>query len=251
MIHLGKRPRLARPPYEAFSRQYDRFQGRLSRRTWDKGILTEIRGLSRRTGRVFDAGAGTGIGARKLKTFGRFYVMSCDKSRAMLQRAAGTSDATLLADLASLPHVAVKFDLIVSGADALNYLNRPELGSFFAWCSRHMTNRGLLLFDYSSPKLLRELWSSRHHVDRSGEWELRWDHRFDLRLQRATISLTCLYQKKRVWYERHYQYALDTYDIHRAAVVSGLEIRRVRNLMSKEFSPTATTHVYVLSRRPT
>lgn len=50
--------------YDAYSQHYDIFEGKLSRTTWQKGIIAEIRASGRTEGRVFDAGAGPGNGAK-------------------------------------------------------------------------------------------------------------------------------------------------------------------------------------------
>jgi len=235
--------------YDAFSRHYDLFQGELSKTTWDQGIVSEIRASLRKEGRVFDAGAGTGTGARRLKAIGNFHITSCDRNHLMLIQAKDVSDEILQADLTSLPSLAVKFDFIVSGCDALNYLKADGLGEFFRWSRQHLAEGGCLIFDYSSPKLLRDSWRSRHHEDHVGEWTLGWKHHFDESLQRAEIALTCLRNGELVWAEKHYQYPLDTFDVRALASANELEIQRVRNLFDSHFTPESDTHVYVLVHR--
>jgi SAM-dependent methyltransferase len=235
--------------YNAFSRHYDLLQGELSKATWAQGIGHEIRASSRKEGRMFDAGAGTGTGARFLKTIGNFHVTSCDRSQPMLRHAKDISDEILHADLAAIPPLSVKFDFIVSGNDALNYLRSEELGQFFQWSRQHLTARGLLIFDYSSPKLLRECWKSREWEDTIGELRLAWKTCYDELLQRSKIELTCRSKRVILWTETHYQYSLQRFDIEVLAQANQLEIQCVRNLRDSDFSLESHTHVFVLTHR--
>ena len=235
--------------YDAFSRHYDLFQGELSKITWDQGIVSEIQATLRKEGRVFDAGAGTGIGARCLKAVGHFHITSCDQNRLMLAQAKDVSDEILQADLSCLPTLPVKFDFIVSGNDALNYLKPDDLGHFFCWSRQHLAKDGCLVFDYSSPKLIRDSWRSKKWKDIIGELTLAYESHYDESLQRAEIELTCLCNGVVLWAETHQQYALDTFDIYILARANGLEVQRVRNLADSNFTPESLTHLYVLTHR--
>lgn len=232
--------------YRGFSEQYELFEGKLSHLTWELGIIPEIKSLPRKTGCIFDAGAGTGIGATHLKTVGNFQIVSCDQSASMLAKASLVSDEILKGDLASLPSIAKEFDFIVSGGDALNYLDRRGLSGFFAWCSEHLSHDGALIFDYSSPKLLRDLWRTRYHVDTVGDWRLEWNHHFEEETQRAEILLTCSHRGLIKWQETHYQYPFDRVDIEKIAGANSLRITRFRNLDGEVCTPDAIKHVYVL-----
>lgn len=235
--------------YDAFSRQYDLFQKSISQATWDNGIICEILASPKRHGRVFDAGAGTGIGAQELRAIGDFHVTSCDQSAPMLSIAEGVSDAILQADLSQLPTLKSQFDFIVSGFDALNYLAPTQLGSFFTWSVRHLAVDGALLFDYSSPKLLRHSWKRTRYEYRVNDWLLSCQHTFDSSLNRADILLHCFCDGTLQWSETHHQYSLDTFEIYCLAREAGLYIERVRNISDLKFSPESPTHLYVLAQQ--
>ena len=234
-------------PYEAFSRDYDALQGELAEACWDSGIIRELGRYRRTSGRVFDAGAGTGVGARKLKSLGTFEVTSCDQSWSMLSTAEPFSDKVLHANLADLPMLEKRFDLVLSGFDALNYLKPDALASFFGWCKTHLTQGGLLVFDYSSPTLLREEWRSREYVDHRDSLALRRTHRYDANYGRAVIDLACFDRGQERWRETHYQYSVSCEEMVRLAHESAMGLLSVRDLGDDGYSADAHTHVYAIA----
>ncbi len=235
--------------YEAFSADYDILQGHLAEACWEAGILRDLVRHGRTCGNVFDAAAGTGVGARKLKEIGSFQITSCDQSAAMLSRAERFSTTVLQANLATLPTLSVRYDLVLSGFDALNYLTPGELGAFLAWTHAHMADDGLLVFDYSSPTLLRDEWRSREYVDRKGSLTLRRRHSYDSDDDRAVIELTCLKCGRERWRETHYQYSITAAEMTALAEGTQLTVKGVRNIEDDSYSSNTHTHVYVMSKQ--
>lgn len=228
---------------------YEEAVGELSQRTWQAGILKEIRRLAIKKGRVLDVGAGSGIGGRLLKEIAPFRITGLDRSAEMLALADGVYDETIKDDFSSFEITGADFDLIVSGFDSLNYLPEPRLKSFFASVRKALAPDGHLIFDYSSPKLLWEDWSDKHYDQQLSQSILKWDHRLNPDNKGSEITLTLLDKEHRkLWQEDHVQYTYDCYQMHQLTQNSGLTIERIRNLESETFSPAQKTHVYVITR---
>ena len=212
--------------------------------------MAEIRRLGLREGLVFDAGAGTGIGARLLKQLGTFSVISCDSSSAMLHYARSVSSAVWQADLADLPAVEARFCLVVSGFDALNYLPAQALDSFFRWVRKHLKEPdGALIFDYSTAHFLRDVWSTREYTENSSGLDLHWKHQYDVRTKIAKIELTCSVGGRVLWAEEHCQHALDSHQLVELAARAGLGVESCRDLHGAIPSNSSQKDVYVMKRR--
>jgi SAM-dependent methyltransferase len=228
--------------YEHWAELYETSFGDMARRTWEKGILTDLREFGATGGRVLDAGAGTGIGGDLLHSRGAFDIVSVDGSPEMLARCR-TPGPKIVADLTVLQLDGPAFDWIVAGFDTLNYLDGPGLRAFLAGAAAQLAESGRLVFDYSSPKLFRYDWDGRTADYPVGDLIFRWEHRC---LADGSIEscLRCLSQGRELWSEIHRQFALDTFSIYQACRDAGLDVFRVRNLDSLQFSPASSTHVY-------
>jgi SAM-dependent methyltransferase len=237
--------------YCSLASEYDELLGDLAEATWRSGILAELARL--RTGQgqvVIDLGAGTGTGGRLMGDAGwQHRRIGVDCSERMLRGAAGRYEATIVADIAALPAGECCADFIVSGFDTLNYLSPGQFRRCLAGAARCLKPGGWLVFDYSSPELLRGTWRDHHHDQQLPDGVLRWRHRYDAAAGRSVSSIERHDADGNVtWRETHVQYALDAYPLHEAAVAAGLRAEWVRDLDRPEFSPTAGTHVWVLRK---
>jgi SAM-dependent methyltransferase len=218
--------------YYSLAGEYDDLLGDLAESTWRSGILTELARLGAGRGQVIaDLGAGTGIGGR------------------MLSRAARRYETTIIADITMLPVGAAAADFVVSGFDTLNYLPPLQFRKCLASAAGCLKTGGWLIFDYSSPELLRRRWRDYQYDQQLPDGILRWRNRYD------SATGTCVSDIERhdaagtvTWHETHIQYALDTYPVHEAAMAAGLHAERVRDLDRREFSPSASTHLWVLRK---
>lgn len=236
--------------YCAFAQHYDVLQSRAACECWEAGILPEIRRLGHEGGLVFDAGAGTGMGARILNQAGNFSVISCDSSSAMLRYARLVSSAILQADLANLPTVEARFPLVVSGFDALNYLPAQSLKSFFRWVQKHLDGSdAALIFDYLTPHFLREVWGTREYTEHESGLSLHCKHQYDARRGATKIELTCSESGRICWVEEHCQYSLDTPQLVELAYRAGLTVESYRDLHGAGASSTSQKVVYVMKRQ--
>jgi SAM-dependent methyltransferase len=199
---------------------------------------------------VIDLGAGTGAGGKLIGDAGwGGQRVGVDRSERMLRIAAGRYEATILADIAALPVGASCADFIVSGFDTLNYLPPGQLRQCLTTTACCLKPGGWLVFDYSSPELLRGTWRDLHYDQRLPDGILRWRHRYDSAARRSVSSIERHDAGGNVaWRETHVQYALDTCPLHEAAAAAGLRTERVRDLERPEFSPSASTHVWTLRR---
>jgi SAM-dependent methyltransferase len=236
--------------YQHWADTYNESVQELSESIWKEGIIQELVRLGILRGRVLDAGAGTGVGCRLLRELGEYEIIAVDRSDSMLKNIGKAADSIICSDLASLPDEASRYDAVVSGFDTLNYLDAEHLSQFFAWVSRNMSVGGRLIFDYSSPRYLRDDWRelSYDQVLRDGSvlmWHHQWDHAKEC--SRTRISL--LNNSEQVWQEDHIQYSFDAYRLHQLAQSSGLAIIYMRNLDAAIYSPDTETHLVVMGHR--
>jgi SAM-dependent methyltransferase len=237
--------------YTDLAEQYDLVLGPLAEATWRSGVLAEVARLDPAAGAtVVDLGAGTGIGGRLLPAvIDDPYRIGVDASAEMLTHATAWYERIVLGDLRTLPLDAASVALTVSGFDTLNYLDADGLARCFRQVSRCLTPGGWLVFDYSSPRLLRQTWRDHRDVEDVPGGRLYWQHRFEPAGQRCVSTV-----ERRddtdvtVFREQHIQYALDSYDLHAAAFAAGLVVERGRDLHREQFSPAAHTHVWVLRK---
>lgn len=235
--------------YDDWKNTYEESVEELSIETWQKGIIKELSQIGANTGVVLDAGAGTGIGARLIRKLGEFRIISVDRCEAMLIESEQYSDETYVRNLSDIGDIAHRIDYIVSGFDTINYLSRYELGEFFLWASNHLNESGKIIFDYSSPKLLRDDWNNLKYDQEISSGKLYWSHQY---IDALEISQTIIKQvdnkNKEMWSENHIQYAFDPFGIQRIANHCGLKVEKVRNLNNDDFSPAENTHVYVIGK---
>jgi SAM-dependent methyltransferase len=241
---------MIREAYYSLAGEYDDLLGDLAASTWRSGILAELARLGAGRGQVIaDLGAGTGIGGRLLGETGNGYRrIGIDRSERMLSRAGQHYEATIIADITMLPAGAAA-DVIVSGFDTLNYLPPLQFRRCLASAAGCLKTGGWLIFDYSSPDLLRRRWRDYRYDQQLPDGILRWRNRYD------SATGACVSDLERhdgggtvTWSETHVQYALDTYPLHEAAAAAGLRTERVRDLERPEFSPSASTHLWVLRK---
>jgi predicted TPR repeat methyltransferase len=231
--------------YTEWPASYNESVGELALSTWQRGIAHEVARLELRPEAVLDVGAGTGVGAVALRPLGTFHLVGLDRSAEMLAHLKDY-DEVIVHDAATVDLGSRRFQLVVSGFDTVNYFDRESLAALFSLCAKHLDPSGLLIFDYSSPKLLREDWRNDSSEQELEHGSLRWTHHYDDAAERSHTSIQMLQNGTVIWSEDHYQYALDTYEMNCIARSSGLRVSRVRNLASDEFSPDANTHLYVL-----
>jgi SAM-dependent methyltransferase len=237
--------------YYSLAGEYDDLLGDLAESTWRSGILAELARLGAGRGQVIaDLGAGTGVGGRLLGETGNGYRrIGIAHSGRMLSRAGRCYEATIIADITMLPVGAAAADVVVSGFDTLNYLSPLQFRRCLASAAGCLKTGGWLIFDYSSPELLRRRWRDYRYDQQLPDGILQWRNRYD------SATGTCVSDIERhdadgnvTWHETHIQYALDTYPVHEAAVAAGLRAERVRDLDRPEFSPSASTHLWVLRK---
>jgi SAM-dependent methyltransferase len=238
--------------YSSLAQEYEPVLGDLAEETWRSGILVELGRLGRphQGGLITDLGAGTGIGGRLLRERGWGHKqIGVDNSVTMLSSGAQFYDATVLADITRLPLAAGRADVAVAGFDTLNYLAPEQLRACLISTASHLKARGWLVFDYSSPELLRRRWLDYAQDQELSDGVLRWRNRYDLEAGKCVSDIQRYDAAgNSVWGERHVQYALDTFPLHEAASAAGLHVERVRDLDRDEFSPAAGTHVWVLRK---
>src|SRR5205823_1835707 len=98
--------------------------------------------------------------------------------------------------------------LMVSGFDTLNYLDADGLARCLCEVSRCLTPGGWLVFDYSSPQLLRGAWRERSDIQQVPGGHLHWRRQFEPARQRCVSTVERRDSADVIaWRERHIQYA--------------------------------------------
>jgi SAM-dependent methyltransferase len=237
--------------YTGLAAEYNQLLGPLAEQTWRQGVLVDVARLGVAAGAtVVDLGAGTGIGGRLLHAdVGGAHRVGVDATPAMLAQAGTWYERTVLADLRDLPLETASAALMVSGFDTINYLDADGLARCLPEVSRCLIPGGWLIFDYSSPQLLRGVWRDRTDVQEVPGGRLHWRHRLDPDGRRCVSTVERRDDAGVLgWREQHVQYALDTYDLHVAVAAAGLRVERVRDLHREQFSSAAHTHVWALRK---
>jgi SAM-dependent methyltransferase len=253
LLSRGRSGLMGNDSYQRLAAEYDGLLGDLAEATWRAGILAELPRLQDRPGGlVVDLGAGTGIGGRLIGGSGwRYARVGVDCSAGMLRNAAGCYEAAIVADITAVPVAGSRAGLVVSGFDTLNYLSPARLQLCLgrvAWC---LEPGGCLVFDYSSPALLRGRWRDWQHDQQLPDGVLRWRSRYDDTADRSVTVIERLGAASDVaWRETHVQYAVGARQMREAAAAAGLRVERARDLDRPGFSAKAATHVWVLRKDP-
>ncbi|CAK9253391.1 unnamed protein product [Sphagnum jensenii] len=232
-------------PFSNWHKIYRDSVGELSKDTWQKGILSEIKKRGITDGTVLDLGGGNGVGSDLLQGIGRFQITALDSSPAMLELNQSATKK-VVADFLEAKDLPDRYDLIVSGFDSLNYLNPKYLPALFDGLSKILSPNGLIIFDYSSPKFLSIDWRDTEFSQEVLGGRLDWKTKFNLRESSCDIELVFWTEEKKEWTEAHTQYAVNTDQMKEALKHTGLSIEYVRNLNDETFSPQSNTHVYVI-----
>jgi len=234
--------------FDQWASTYELFEGETARETWRTGILADLSAVLPSGGEILDVGAGTGIGGRVLAAeLPGARVTSLDRSAEMLRIGGITQDLAIVADMADFD-LPARFDAVVSGFDALNYLRLAELCGFMTCASRCLRPGGHVIFDYSTARVLREDWGHLETQSRTGGLTLCRRHHYDELLERSETVLTLLEDDQPRWQEVHVQYAYDSYQILCAARRADLTVLNVRSIDGGHFTPDTTTHVYRLRK---
>jgi hypothetical protein len=115
--------------------------------------------------------------------------------------------------------------------------------------SRCLTPRGRLIFDYSSPQLLRVHWRKLSYTEQIPDGAVQWQHHYEPGADRCVSVLERLSHTGSVrWRETHIQYALPRSCLQRLAASAGLRLEQVRDLDGRRYTPTAHTHVWTLRK---
>jgi SAM-dependent methyltransferase len=237
--------------YGGWASVYESFEREASLDTWRQGIVEDLRQLGCEAGRILDLGAGTGIGRHVLsEAFPRVTVISLDQSRQMLEAGGVPVDQSIVGDMADFRVAPGSFDFVVSGFDALNYLNRHELATCFESVAVALRPGGHLVFDYSSRQLLQHEWGDHHFVREQDGQRLEVQHHYDSVLDHNRVALKLVASDRLLWSETHFHYSVDPFAIHELAAKVGLSVTRVRDFGRQTFSPASPTHVYVMQCRP-
>jgi ubiquinone/menaquinone biosynthesis C-methylase UbiE len=240
--------------YASLAAEYDAILGGLAKLTWQQGVIAELRRIGLPPdAAIVDLGAGTGIGGQMLGTLAAgLHRTAVDRSAAMLTKAGRHYERVVVSDIGDLVLDDATTDVVVSGFDTLNYLDPAKLAQCLRRVHRCLKPGGWLIFDYSSPQLLRHEWRQRGYVYDLPDGAVHWQHRYEPASQCCVSVVERRDSANGVqWHETHVQYALDTYAFQDLAATAGLHVDRVRDLDGAHFSPSAHTHVWTIRKEAT
>ncbi|MER5358420.1 class I SAM-dependent methyltransferase [Streptomyces sp. NPDC002785] len=240
--------------YTQWADTYELFEGETAQETWRQGIAADLAKLAGGPGRVLDLGAGTGVGTRVLgKLLPRLEVTSLDRSPEMLNWGKVPKDRQIVGDMADFRAgqdvTGDAFDFVVSGFDALNYLPPEALASCLAGVADVLRPGGHMVFDYSTRKVLSADWAALEYSQDKDGYTLHRRHAWERAYDRSRTVLTLSRSGEVLWRETHIQYVVDPFTLEEIARAHGLHTVAVRNIESDTYSPSHTTHVYVLRRK--
>ncbi|GAA3353720.1 hypothetical protein GCM10017744_008350 [Streptomyces antimycoticus] len=240
--------------YTQWAATYELFEGETARETWRQGIAADLAKLADGPGRVLDLGAGTGIGTRVLgELLPRLEVTSLDRSPEMLDWGKVPKTRQIVCDMtdfrAGEGFPGGAFDFVVSGFDALNYLPPEALAGCLAGAADALRPGGHMVFDYSTRKVLSADWAVLEYSQEKDGHTLHRRHVWERAHDRSRTVLTLSRGGEVLWRETHIQYVVDPFTLEEVARANGLHTVAVRNIDSDAYSPSHTTHVYVLRRK--
>jgi SAM-dependent methyltransferase len=235
--------------YHELASFYEAFEGEMSRWTWRHGIVAELGKLGCCNHRILDLGAGTGIGRRLMADrFPECRVMSLDQSQTMLDFGQIPEEFRIIDDMSRFDTERAGYDFVVSGYDALNYLSEHELQSCLQCVASALKPSGKMIFDYSSRKLIKYDWGKLRVERTAAGVQLTSIHDYDAMLDRTRVKLLITRNGQEIFTETHHHYSIDPYLLHELASTAGLSVQYVRDIDRQEFSPSSTTHVYVIEK---
>jgi SAM-dependent methyltransferase len=165
-----------RSAYDRFAPIYDEFNAANDYEMWFSFLLPELekRGL-KKTGRVLDAGCGTGRAFSPMLRRG-WEIQGCDLSPGMIEEARrkfGDAVPLAVADITELPTFG-EFDLVWALNDVVNYLTEDgDLLRALEGMRANLAPGGLVLFDSNTLGLFDSHFNGDGENEMSvGEW--RW-----------------------------------------------------------------------------
>lgn len=161
----------ARAEYKALAAIYDAFNAENNYEMWLGGLLPKLEPHGLTTGRLLDAGCGTGMAFEPMLRRG-WDIVGCDLSPEMIDRARrkhGEEVELHVADIRELP-VYGEFDLVLALNGAVQYLpERSDLDAAFAAMRANLAPGGLIVFDADTLRLFGALFA-RGSETFKGKW---------------------------------------------------------------------------------
>ena len=227
----------ARRAYDSLAPQYDRYTAGHDHASWcrDLEALAVRAGLNGR--RLLDVACGTGNSFLPFLARG-YRVTACDLSPAMAALAAEKSGGRArveVHDMRRLPRLGA-FDLVLSLADAVNYLTEDgELEAALTGIGRNLAPGGVAMFDVNCVRTYREAFAVMNVVQ-SNDAVIVWRGEAGRDFgpgDRASAVVQVLERTAEGWREtsrRHLQRHYPEGDVRRALEAAGLRLVEVRGM---------------------
>ncbi len=180
--------------YGRFASVYDKMMHDVDRNAW----VSYLDGFLKNNGAidVLDCACGTGAMTIRLRKLG-YNVIGSDISTEMLFEARnnalneGVKDIVFIQEDMTKLNLHKPVDAVVSACDGLNYLtSRKDVSSFFKHAALCLKQKGLLLFDISSPYKFRSVLADNTFTEETDDYAYIWKNNFDSKTRLCEMNLT-------------------------------------------------------------
>ncbi len=199
--------------------------------SWSQYLYERLCALGVERGAGLDVGCGSGAFTRRFAAFG-FAMTGFDVSEAMLAEADARSRGCahrplyILADARKIK-VPRRADFALCVNDCLNYIPQRDIPAVFKRLAGSLRAGGVLLFDVSSPKKLRETIGNNTFCEDGDDFAYLWFNR--LEGERVEMDITLFEREKDGRFtrgeEHHTQYIHEEAALRAAAEEAGFSVR--------------------------
>ncbi len=222
--------------YKAFASVYDIFMNQVDYDKWLKHIYAIWDKFAIKPKTIIDLGCGTGSIALPLAKKG-YDVIGVDLSPEMLAEAdhkameEGLSVRFVCQDMTEL-ELGEKVDCILSLCDSVNYLTENgQLEDAFRCIAKHLTKKGLFLFDLNTEYKFREILGQNIFASLEEGAAYIWENDYDEEERINEYYVSFFIEQENGLYERveefHYERAYPMEEIEKGLQAGGMELLEV------------------------
>ena len=245
-------------PYRDFAAVYDRLMQDIPYAGWVQYLDLIFQKHGIRPQVVLDIGCGTGNVTIPLAQMG-YRLIGLDMSQEMLAlaeekaRNQGLKISWLQQDMRSMNLGDLRFDLVISMTDSLNYIQTTaDLAKVFALVRDSLKTGGWFIFDLNSAYKIREVFGNNVFSLIEDDIAYIWENSYDPDTRTCTMDLTFFVQEKDGRYRRfsevHRETGFDTTEVLRLLDLAGFSVEAVYGENSVVEPVNDTERIYFITR---